>query len=140
MYLADSCAVKPTDVHPITKQRTDVEVQLRNEVPKESMVHFDHITAVTIDATHACIRIVEGDLRKWVNKMIADKKEEPRRWAIAALERNMILREVKLPNFQFDVAKGSCGRASLSGREAQLVLAERDEFGETDFLNLFDGV
>ena len=140
MYLADSCAVKPTDVHPITKQRTDVEVQFRNDIPKESMVHFDHITAVTIDATHACIRIVEGDLQKWVNKIIGEKKEELRRWAIAALERNLTLREVKLPSFKIDVAKGFCGRVSLSGSEAQLVLAETDEFGEKDVANLFDGV
>ncbi len=78
MYLADSCAVEPRDVHPITKQRTDVEMQFRNEVPKDSMVHFDHITAVTIIATHVCLRIVEGDLQKWVNKIIADKKEDLR--------------------------------------------------------------
>ncbi len=52
-----------------------MEVQFRNEVPKESMVHFDHITAVTIDATHACIRIIEGDLQEWVNKKFADKKK-----------------------------------------------------------------
>ncbi len=58
IHLAESCAVKPTDAHPISKQRTDVEVQFRNAIPKDSIVFFDHISTVTIDATHACIRKV----------------------------------------------------------------------------------
>ncbi len=117
-----------------------MDVQYRNEVPKGSMVYFDLITAVTVDATHACIRIVEGELQKWANKILGDKKEELRRWAIATLQRNLTLREVKLPNFKFNFEKGSCGRVSLSGSEAQQVLAEGHELGEKVASNLFDGV
>ncbi len=140
MYLADSCTIEPSDVHPVTKQRTDLEVQFRSTIPRESMVHFEHITAVTIDATHACIRITEGDLQKWANKILREKKEQLKNLAIAALEKNLTSREVKMPNFKFSIEKGSCGRVSLSGSEAQLVLGERDEFGEKDVGNLFDGV
>ena len=75
-----------------------------------------------------------------MNKIIGDKKEQLRRWAIAALERNLILREVKLPSFKIDKAKSFCGRVSFSGSEAQLVFTETDEFGENDVANLFDGV
>ncbi len=52
----------------------------------------------------------------------------------------MTLREFKLPNFEFDVAQGSCNRVTLISTESQLVLAERDEFGEKITSNLFDGV
>ncbi len=132
--------IKPTDVHPITNQRTDLEFEFRQEIPKQSMVYFDHITAVTIDATHACIRITEGDLQKWANKILLEKREELKNWAVANLEKNLTVREVKIPNFNFCIEKGVCGRVSLSGSESQLVLAEREEFGEKYVPNLFDGV
>ncbi len=74
-----------------------------------------------------------------MNRIVGDKKIELGRWAFAALEKNLTLREVKLPSFKIDVAKGFCGRVSLNGSEAQLVLSERDEFGEKDVVNLFDG-
>lgn len=142
LYLSDECNQKmtPLSVHPETHQRTDVEVTFRSDLPKTSLVFFEHIAQVSVDATHARARIVENDLAKWVNKIYKEKSEE---WkhsaAIQNFENNLTQREVKRP-FKFNIQNHKCGQISLAGSEAGLAIAERDELGDSVLSDLFHGV
>ena len=60
--------------------------------------------------------------------------------AISALERNLTSREIKLPYFKFSITNNSCSNVSLSGSEAQLVLAETEELKSDKVTSLFHGV
>ena len=50
------------------------------------------------------------------------------------------MREVKFPYYIFDIVNKKCSPMSLIGTEANLVTADRDEFGPSVITNLFDGV
>ncbi len=54
----------------------------------------------------------------------------------------MTEREVKLPNFKFNVQKNKCLQVSLSGREALAAIADKHELSATAKVQpeLFDGV
>ena len=52
MYLSQNYNPEPLEVHPVTKQRTDVEVDFRSAFPKMSLIYFTDITSVTIDHPH----------------------------------------------------------------------------------------
>lgn len=143
LYLSEECNQKitPWTVHPESKQRTDVEITFRRGIPKTSLIYFDHIGQVSIDGTHARARIVECDLAKWVNKIIKEKSDECKRAvAIQRLESALSEREVKRPFFKFSIKNNKCEPISLSGTESDLVIAEREELGDSVTSNLFQGV
>lgn len=140
MYVGEGSKLDPEYVNPQTGQRTDVEVQFRTDIPRPSLVYIQHITTVTIDSSHARTRCTETDLKKWVEKLIREKNPDYVDMCIRRLESNLTDREVKKPSFKFKIEKNKCGPISLSGSEAAVAIADRDELGTDIQSNLFDGV
>ena len=60
--------------------------------------------------------------------------------AIKNFQRSLTRREVKCPYFIFDMVKKKWSTKSLFGTEANLVTADRDEFGPCATTVLFNGV
>ena len=85
LYLSeDSPDVRGCD--PSTGLRSDVKLNFRKEIPESSLVYFPHITAVTIDATHARTRCLETDLRKIVDKLLHESTTDYQKTVRCQLE------------------------------------------------------
>lgn len=143
MYLSDNSNLTSSTVHEITKKRTDISMPFRTNIPKTSLTYFEDVRSICPDATHAIIRCVEGDLKKWADKIIGYKKSETLQMeALFRLERNLTEREVKLPCFKFTIVNKKCCAISLSGRESSTAIAETDEIEKSGKVtsDLFSGV
>ena len=71
------------------------------------------------------VRCVEKDLKEMAQKLFNEHSPHPER-AMLRLEKNITLRGVKIPRFKFNIKGDSVQPVSLSGRDAQLILAETE--------------
>ena len=103
--------------------------------------------AICPEVTHGAIRCGEGELKKWVNKMINVKgggrlQEEAKH----QLEMNINVRDLKRPYLSFNLTgKGEgkrCLEISLSGLETAAIIADTKELQGTGnrIGKLFEGV
>ena len=134
-----------TTVDPKTKKRTTLNIPWQ-VLPSTSLVYLDDIRRVCVDTCHGITRMVENDLQKFCNLLI-ETRGKTIYTVLNLFESNLTERGVKEPRFRFNINTSkngptSCNSVSLSGKEALLAIAHRDEFGSDSGIqsNLFDNV
>jgi hypothetical protein len=145
IYTSDN--ILPTDCHPETNLRTDVEFQFHDEIPATSLVYLKDVRCVCPDGSHMLTRIVESDLRKVAQK-IQDERHPFSAEPTRRLEENLTERDVKRGAFQFDVHTKpgttipQIGAISFCGSAALTAIADTDELKEksSSISGLYDGV
>ena len=132
-------------VDPKTKKRTTLDIPWQ-VLPSTSLIFLDDIRRVSVDTCHGITRMVENDLQKFGNLLI-EIRGKTIYTILYRFESNLTERGVKEPRFRFNINTSkngptSCNSVSLSGKEALLAIAHRDEFGSDSGIqsNLFDGV
>ena len=132
-------------VDPNTKKRTTLDIPWQL-LPSTSLIYLDDIRRVCVDTCHGITRMVENDLQKFCNQLV-ETRGKTIYTVLNLFESNLTERGVKEPRFRFNIITSksgptSCNSVSLSGKEALLVIAHRDEFGSESGIqrNLFDGV
>ena len=134
----------PTLCDGSTGLRTDVPIPFRSEVPKTALVYCKDIRCVCPDATHMITRIVENDIRKLAQRLLAKcDKSTNESGPLKAFEDNLTARDAKRPIFQFSIKDKQIKEISLSGINALAVIADKEELKsakEGTIGDLFDGV
>ena len=134
----------PTLCDGSTGLRTDVSIPFRSEVPKTALVYCKDIRCVCPDATHMITRIVENDIRKLAQILLAKcDKSTNESVPLKAFEDNLTARDAKRPIFQFSIKDKQIKEISLSGINALAVIADKEELKsakEGTIGDLFDGV
>ena len=134
----------PTLCDGSTGLRTDVPIPFRSEVPKTALVYCKDIRCVCPDATHMITRIVENDIRKLAQILLAKcDKSTNESVPLKAFEDNLTARDAKRPIFQFSIKDKQIKEISLSGINALAVIADKEELKsakEGTIGDLFDGV
>ena len=148
LYVEDDQQLEflPTNVHDVTKRRTDVAVPFRKSVPQTALAYVEDIRCICPDPVHMVTRCAENDIRR-IAQRILDETTPHDAEPLRRFEENLTAREAKKPVFTFNrttpqTGAGKVGTVSLSGSAALTVIAETYELeaASTTITGLFDGV
>ena len=130
--------ILPSTVDCVTGRRTELNIEVNEEIPKESLLFLKSTFNTCPDVLHMIVRSVKSDLKLHVDALLLSKDAN----AISRLECNITDRNVKPPRFKFEVVDKLCKPVSLSFRDAEVILSDCTrtcEYGRTD-QPLFEGV
>lgn len=142
----ESCL--PTTCDSQSGFRTKVEIPFRTMLPIESLVYLKDIRQVCPDITHCITRCVESDLKKLATEILTIKHPWEKE-SIRVFEKNLTMREIKKPKFEFKISESKSGRhkctvgqISLSGTAALTAIADKVELMEAspEMTDIFDGI
>ena len=123
--------VLSSTVDPNTKKRTTLDIPWQL-LPSTSLIFLDVIRRVCVDTCHGITRIVENDLQKFCNQLIQTRGKTIYT-VLNIFESNLTEKGTKEPRFRFIINTSktgptSCSSVFLSGKEALLAIAHREEF------------
>ena len=126
--------ILPSTVDPVTGRRTDLNIEVNEKLPRESLMFLQSTFHTCPDILHMIVRSVESDLKLHVDALL--KLEDLIAKAkISRLECNITERNVKPPRFKFEVADKLCKAVSLSFRDAEIIIPDcsrTSEYGRMD--------
>ena len=126
--------ILPSTVDPVTGRRTDLNIEVNEKLPRESLMFLQSTFHTCPDILHMIVRSVESDLKLHVDALLK-LEDSSAKAKISRLECNITERNVKPPRFKFEVADKLCKAVSLSFRDAEIIISDcsrTSEYGRMD--------